>query len=156
MLEISIPGRETMVLRYLVLDYNGTLAGDGEPLPGVRERTALLSASIEIHVVTADTHGTVADMLSDWPVHVKVLGPGHQDRAKLDHVTALGPGNCAAVGNGANDSLMLKAATVGIAVLQDEGAAVSAILAADVVAPGILQALDLLAKPMRLAATLRV
>jgi len=37
MIEFSIPGREEMKLSYLLLDYNGTLALDGDLLPGVRE-----------------------------------------------------------------------------------------------------------------------
>ena len=60
-----------------------------------------------------------------------------------------------AVGNGRNDRLMLKEAALGIAVLQAEGAAAEALLAADVVAPDILAALDLLLAPEGLIATLR-
>ena len=60
-----------------------------------------------------------------------------------------------AVGNGRNDRLMLKEAALGIALLQAEGAAVEALLAADVVAPDILAALDLLLAPDGLIATLR-
>jgi soluble P-type ATPase len=60
-----------------------------------------------------------------------------------------------ALGNGRNDRLMLKEAALGIALLQAEGAAVEALLAADVVAPDILVALDLLLAPDGLIATLR-
>jgi soluble P-type ATPase len=44
---------------------------------------------------------------------------------------------------------------LGIAVIQTEGAAVEALLAADIVLPSILPALDLLTHPLRLIATLR-
>ncbi len=37
MLTVSIPGRETLELNYLVLDYNGTIAVDGALLPGVAD-----------------------------------------------------------------------------------------------------------------------
>jgi soluble P-type ATPase len=50
---------------------------------------------------------------------------------------------------------MLAAAGLGIAVLGPEGLAKGAMEAADVVAPGILAALDLLLKHKRLVATLR-
>ena len=50
---------------------------------------------------------------------------------------------------------MLEGAALGIAVIQAEGAAGETLMAADVVAPGILEALDLLANPLRLVATLR-
>ena len=62
---------------------------------------------------------------------------------------------CVCIGNGRNDCLMLKAATPGIVVVQAEGAAVEAVLGADVVTCSILDALDLLLCPQRLAATLR-
>ena len=67
----------------------------------------------------------------------------------------LGGDNAVAVGNGRNDRLMLQEAALGIAVLQAEGAAVEALLAADLVAPDILAALDLLLVPGALTATLR-
>ncbi len=35
MLEIDIPGKSTLKLSHLVLDYNGTVACDGHLLPGV-------------------------------------------------------------------------------------------------------------------------
>jgi soluble P-type ATPase len=50
---------------------------------------------------------------------------------------------------------MLRAAALGIAVLAGEGLAVEALLAADVLALGPSDALDLLLNPRRLAATLR-
>lgn len=60
MLTISIPGREDLVLRHLLLDYNGTIAEDGRLAEGVAQRVEALSRSLEIYVVTADTHGTAA------------------------------------------------------------------------------------------------
>jgi soluble P-type ATPase len=49
---------------------------------------------------------------------------------------------------------MLKEAALGIAVVLGEGAAVEALLAADVAAPSIIAALELLTNPLRLVATL--
>jgi soluble P-type ATPase len=50
---------------------------------------------------------------------------------------------------------MLKEAILGIAVIQEEGAAVESLVAADIVTRSILDALDLLLRPLRLTATLR-
>jgi soluble P-type ATPase len=50
---------------------------------------------------------------------------------------------------------MLQEAGLGIVVVHAEGAAVHTVLAADVLAPDILTALDLLTHPLRLVATLR-
>jgi soluble P-type ATPase len=67
----------------------------------------------------------------------------------------LGADQVIAIGNGSNDAAMLREAAVGIAVLGPEGLALDALLAADVAAPDILTALDLLRDPARLIATLR-
>ena len=60
-----------------------------------------------------------------------------------------------AIGQGANDAEMLKAAGLGICVLSVEGTAVEALLAADLVTANIFDALELLEKPLRIVASLR-
>jgi soluble P-type ATPase len=49
---------------------------------------------------------------------------------------------------------MLKAAALGIALVQLEGGAVETLVSADIVSTSILDALDLLSHPQRLVATL--
>jgi len=155
MLEINIPGAKTLLLTHLILDYNGTLAGDGSLLEGVAERLAILAQHLEIYIVTADTFGSVRAQVADLPVQLAVMLPENQAQAKAAYIDTLGAAASAAIGNGRNDSLMLKKAALGIAVVQTEGAATAALLAADVVTPGIIEALDLLLHPDRLRATLR-
>jgi len=155
MLEVSIPGFGSLRLRHLVLDYNGTLAVDGTMLPGVGKRLRALSRVLEIHVVTADTFGTARRALSRLPCTVTLLAQGAQDRAKRAYVERLGAGRTVCIGNGRNDRLMLRVAALAIAVIEKEGGAASALSAADVVARGITDALDLLKKPRRLVASLR-
>jgi len=155
MIDITIPGGEVLRLNHLVLDYNGTLAADGTLLPGVAERLLVLAENLTIHVITADTHGTVAAKLASQPCALQIIGAGEQDQAKAALVNTLGRETVAAIGNGRNDCLMLKEAVLGIAVIQEEGASPLALLAADVVCRDILDALDLLTTPARLQATLR-
>ena len=155
MIQVDIPGYRVVQLEHLVMDYNGTLAVDGCLESGVREALEALSAQLTIHVITADTFGLAAGQLKDSPVQLSVLPPGHQDVAKRDYVNRLGCAGTVAVGNGRNDRLMLKDAALGIVVVQTEGAARDALLAADLVVPGIVEALDLLLHPQRLKATLR-
>ncbi len=155
MLTISIPGGATLIIEHLVLDYNGTLAVDGELLPGVAVRLNALAADVQVHVVTADTFGKAGAALDGVHCTLSILPPGGQDAAKLAVIQNLGPEHVAAFGNGRNDRLMLKTAALGVAVLGGEGASVATLLAADVVAPGIEPALDLLLHPLRLVATLR-
>lgn len=156
MISVAIPGRSMLALEHLVFDYNGTLACDGELIPGAPERLARLAAQVQIHVVTADTFGRARAALADAPCALSVLPPGKQDAAKLAYVRALGFERTAAIGNGRNDRLMLRAAALGIAVLGEEGAAPETVRAADVLVPNIVAALDLLLNPLRLVATLRV
>lgn len=155
MIAIDIPGRGPLRLECLVLDYNGTIAVDGALLDGVADALRSLAASLEVHVVTADTFGKAADGLAGLPVRLVVLGADRQDLAKLEYVTALGCERVVAVGNGRNDRRMLEAAALGIALVQAEGAAVETLLAADVACASIRDALQLLLFPGRLVATLR-
>ena len=155
---IDIPGHGPLTLRHLVLDYNGTLALDGNLVPGVAERLTALAATpsaLGVHVLTADTFGQVRQQLAGLPCACQVIGPGQQDQAKLEYVRALDPATVVAVGNGRNDRLMLAAAGLGLAVIGGEGAAREALDAARVVCLSILDALDLLRHPLRLVATLR-
>jgi len=155
MLETSIPGHKTLLLSYLVLDYNGTIARDGRLIAGVRERLEELSKSVSIHILTADTFGSVQKEMTGIPCEVVVIGKENQTRAKADYVRQLGLQKTVTVGNGRNDALMLKEAVLGIAVIQEEGGAVETVLVADIATHSILDALDLLLHPLRLTATLR-
>jgi soluble P-type ATPase len=155
MIEVTVPEHESLNLEHLVLDYNGTLACDGVLLPGVRERIEALSDRIAIHVITADTFGTTRAELEALPCHLTVLPSGGQAEAKAAHVRGLGAERTVCVGNGRNDRLMLATAALGIAVLQEEGAAKDCLMAAHLVCRDIRDALDLLLVPLRLTATLR-
>src|SRR4030042_3585085 len=150
MLETSIPGCKTLLLSHLVLDYNGTIAGDGRLIAGVRERLEELSRSVSIHILTADTFGSVREEMAGIPCEVVVIGKEKQTQAKAEYVQKLGSEKSVSVGNGRNDALMLKEAVLGIAVIQEEGGAVETILAADIASRSILDALDLLLHPLRL------
>lgn len=156
MLEINIPGAKPLLLSHLILDYNGTLACDGVLLEGVTERLEILAKPLEIHIVTADTFGSVRAQVAGLPVQLAVIPPEKQAQAKAAYLDTLGAAASVAIGNGRNDGLMLKQAALGIAVMQTEGAAIAALQAADLVTPGIIEALDLLLIPDRLRATLRL
>jgi soluble P-type ATPase len=155
MVEVNLPGSATLRLEHLVLDFNGTLAVDGVLIDGVAERVARLASVLRIHVLTGDTFGTAAAALAGLPCDVRVLRAAGQADAKRDYVATLTADAVACVGNGRNDRLMMEAAALAIAVVQSEGACLETLAAADVVAPHIGDALDLLLHPMRLTATLR-
>ena len=155
MLSIDIPGGQPLHLGHLVLDFNGTLACDGDLLAGVPERLANLAGMLEIHVITADTHGTVAEKLKSLPCRLSIIPAEEQDRAKLAYISGLGVQGVVAIGNGRNDNLMLAEASLGILIVGTEGASCAALRNADLLCTGIHDALDLLSHPKRLQATLR-
>ena len=155
MLEVIIPGMETLRLKHLVADFNGTLAVDGALLPGVMEALSRLRTTLDIHVVTADTFGRARQSLAGVPCNLSILSAGGQNAAKLRYIEGLGAAQCVCIGNGRNDRLMLAAAGLGIAVMQAEGAAVTTLVSAKVAVPDIGAALGLLLNPERLVATLR-
>jgi len=154
-LVIDIPGYRKLELRYLVLDYNGTLAEEGQLRTGVADDLRCLANQLEIQVVTADTFGTAANALRNLPLQLTVLPAENQTAAKAELVNKLGAANVVAIGNGANDREMLATAELGIAVMEREGLAQITATAADVLCRDIREALALLIHPRRLIATLR-
>ena len=155
MIQIDIPNGPQLQLDYLVLDLNGTLAVDGVLIPGIAGRIASLTQQLHIYLVTANTHGGGTAIAQEMGIQFTQLAPGPGGDQKDLFVQQLGSGAVIAVGNGANDAAMLRTAALGIAVNGAEGAAPSALSAADVVTPSIHDALDLLLNPDRLRATLR-
>ena len=152
---LAVPGFGALRLSDAVLDFNGTLARDGRLLPGVAPRLRALAATLDLHVVTADTTGTAARALARLPVDLRILEPTRQAVAKAAVVREVGADSTVAIGNGRNDAAMLKRAALGIAVCGAEGCAIDAIAAAHVACADIRDALDLLLTPLRLVATLR-
>jgi P-type E1-E2 ATPase len=155
MIELNIPGRGTLQLEHLVSDVNGTLALDGLLLEGIPRALRGLRDRLEIHLLTADTHGR--QDLIDQQLGLKAirLQPGDEAGQKAAYVRQLGAGLVVAIGQGANDAAMLKGAALGICVASREGAAVETLLAADLYLPDIFAALELLDRPLRIVASLR-
>ena len=155
MIDIEIPGGAVLKIAHLVLDYNGTIALDGDLIEGVTELLNLLAKDVQIHVLTADTHGTVKEKVAGISCHLQVIGEGAQDKQKGEYVKSLGEKHVAAIGNGRNDAIMLAIAVLGISVVQNEGASPAAITASDICCKDIWDALQLMLRPERLQATLR-
>jgi soluble P-type ATPase len=152
MIRIDIPQRGIIELQHAVFDVNGTLAVDGLPIPGVVDRLKALGEHLSLHALTAGTHGNIAELerVLGFPLIIIVSG-----EEKLRYVEQLGPAHVIAFGNGMNDVGMLRLAAIGVVVLAGEGAAIGALQAADVLALGPVDAIDLVLNPKRLVATLR-
>ena len=155
MIELNIPGRELLQLEHLVCDVNGTLAVDGQLLDGLARILNRLRDRLVLHLLTADTHGRQEIIDHQLGIQAVCLQPGDEAGQKANYVRQLGSERVVAIGQGANDAAMLDQAALSICVLGQEGTAVEALLAADIVVPDIFSALELFEKPVRIVATLR-
>lgn len=148
----EIPGEATLTIEHLLCDVNGTLTDRGELIPGVRERIAALRDEVEIHLLSADTYGTLDRLAAELGVEATRVATGMD---KADFVRGLGAERCAAIGNGRNDADLLAEVSLGIAILGPEGVSPRALATARVACGSIIVALDLLADPRAMTATLR-
>jgi soluble P-type ATPase len=150
---VTLPDRVPLVLTHLIADVNGTLTDRGRLIDGVADRISRLRELLEVHLLTADTYGTLPDIAAELGgVTAQRVRSGAEKAAVARRLTAE---TCAAVGNGRNDEPVLRAVALGIAVIGPEGASPHALAAADVVCTSVTSALDLLLDPRALAATLR-
>ena len=154
MLTIKIPGREELNLSHLILDYNGTIAEDGEIIESIRPRLAELSKVLSICVITADTHGTAAKKCEGLPLEVLTFPTTEVGAIKAAEAMKLS-GGVITIGNGYNDIPMSDAADLSICVIGREGCCGALLAHADIVVTSIDDALDLLLKTGRVRATLR-
>lgn len=154
-MRIEIPGYKTLDIKYLVLDYNGTIAVDGYIPDEVKETLRSLSEKLELYVLTADTHGTAKTMCEGLPVTIMTFPSDAAMHEKLRILNSLGKEQCVAIGNGRNDVLMCQNAALSIAIIGAEGAYGKLPAESDICVTSILKGLELLQKPKRLIATLR-
>jgi soluble P-type ATPase len=152
---IEIPNFKTLNIQHIVCDYNGTIAKDGIVLPEIKALFENLSKVYTLHVITADTFGSVHAELEGYDVNIKVLSTEYHTEEKAAYISKLGKDTCVALGNGNNDAAMLSSASVGIAVMGDEGCAKDALMSSDVICKNIAEALSLILQNKRLIATLR-
>ena len=155
MIKFNIPGLGDYNLEHLVMDVNGTLAVDGQLIDGVAAKISVLREKLNIHLLTADTHGKQAVIDQQLNLSAVRIKPGGEALQKAEYVRKLGSDKVVAIGQGANDAGMLEAAHLGICVMSIEGVAKETLLASDLIAPTIISALELLEKPMRVVASLR-
>lgn len=153
-MQFSIPGSaEPLIINSLILDLNGTLAIDGKVIEGVAERIQVLrERSLRLFLFTGDTHGNAQKIADELGLEVRVTRNADEKAAEA---MKLDPGTCATIGNGKIDAKLFRTVRLRIATLQAEGVHIDTLLAADIVVPSILDALELFINEKRLVATLR-
>jgi soluble P-type ATPase len=155
MINLQIPGHESITVAHVTFDYNGTLAVDGYLVAGLKERLVALAKLVEVHILTADTFGLVREQCQGLPVTIEIFAKDNISKKKKTFVETLGGATNIAIGNGNNDRVMFAESRLAIVVMGTEGCCVQSLLAADIVVSSPLDALDLLLNTDRLVATLR-
>lgn len=155
MIQINIPEVGILNLAYLILDYNGTIAKDGFINPSVKEKLTVLSKSLEIYVVTADTNGNASENLSGLPLKLLKFPTGPAAKEKLKILKQFGESKCVFMGNGLNDMLAASKAALSIGIIGDEGMYSKLLLNTDIIFKNIDDALDSLLETNRIVADLR-
>jgi len=155
MIEMNIPGQGIFQIEYLVCDVNGTLAIDGVLLPGISSVMNRIQDRLKVYLITANTHAKQSKIDIELGIEAKIIQQGNESQQKKNFITQLGPEKVIAIGQGANDSGMLKEAAIGICVFSEEGTSIDAIISSDIVVKDGLTALKLIQNPMRMVATLR-
>lgn len=155
MITFSVPGRGDFHIANIVLDYNGTIAANGLILEEIKPLLSTLAKQANLFVITADTYGTASRECRALGLTVKTFPQADIAACKKQLVEELGPKATAAFGNGCNDVLMLQAAALSIAVLEQEGMYAPLLAHADIFVRSIEEGLSLLLYPNRIAADLR-
>ncbi len=155
MISIKNLGMEPLEIRNLALDFNGTIATDGQIIPGLQEKIAAIEAQgVRVCCLTADSHGTATPQCEKAGIEVRRFPLAEAGLEKAAIVQEM-KGDTMAIGNGLNDIPMLDAAEMAVAVIGPEGCSARLISHADIVVTSIFDALDLLLKPTRAKGLLR-
>lgn len=155
MIKIEIPSFGIILLKHVVLDYNGTIALDGFPEKHVINQLEELNKILQVHILTADTFGKVDQELGKYTFNIHILTPRNENDQKLEFVKNLNPKTVIAFGNGSNDTKMLEVAALGIGIIGREGMSGKVLHSADILISSINEGIDLLFNPLRIKATLR-
>jgi soluble P-type ATPase len=74
----EVPGRRPLELAHLVLDVNGTLTDRGELIDDVEAQLRKLQETMDVHLVSADTFGSLGRIASIIGVDSNVVDDGVQ------------------------------------------------------------------------------
>ena len=155
MISVSVPGWGDLDIEYLVIDYNGTCAFDGKMKESVKEMLERVSRYIKVFIITSDTYGNIDSEGNTIGFSIIKVGKESSAQEKAKIIKELGPEKIVAIGNGSNDVLMLKEASLGIGVIGEEGCAKDVLREADFFVKDVNDALSILLHPARIVATLR-
>lgn len=152
---IHIHGRDTLDIRYIVFDFNGTIATGGYISETTRQKLIELSKYFALYICTSDTNCTAEKECLGLPIILKIF-EGEASFKKANIVESIGANYCACFGNGFNDIGMFEHAALSIGILGSEGICTKLLMVADLIVTDICDGIDLFLNPSRIIADLRV
>lgn len=145
-----------MEIEFILVDFEGTLAFDRRVHPKAKDKINLLAKRTKVYILTKGEKELMEEVLGRVRAEVYYLTEGEASQRKLELLQQLGATRTVAIGNGLDDAPLLEEAGLGICVIGKEGASAETMKKADVVVSDVVDALDLLLKPLRQKATLGV
>lgn len=155
MIIYEIPGREDIVIKNIVFDYNGTIAENGKLIAGVKERINLLAKQANVYILTADTYGTVEKECMNIDCKILTFPKENAGESKRKTVEKIEASKTICIGNGFNDISMFEESILSIAVIEGEGVSAKLLNKADIVTRSIIEAIDIIISKNMIKATLR-
>lgn len=89
MIEMNIPGRGKVQIDYLVCDVNGTLAVDGVLLPGVISMLKKLKDTLQVFLITANTHGKQGRINEELGIEAILIQKNEEKEQKRKFVSSI-------------------------------------------------------------------
>ena len=154
MISVGIPGYREFKFENVVFDYNGTLAVDGRIDEYTRQKLIELSSITNVHILTADTHGSVKKQCEGLGAIIMTFPNNEAAKHKRVIVENL-KGEKICVGNGFNDIGMCDIADLSVAVVGEEGCSGKLISCCDIVVQSREDLFNLFFNIDRIKATLR-
>ena len=157
MKEFIIPNYGKITIKNIIFDINGTIQFKGQISNDLVKKIEELKKVYKIYLVSADTRGNLKELAEKLNVSYIKINPVENSEAeeKNRELIRLGKDVTVAIGNGNNDTLMLKNAILGITILGSEGATIKSILNSEVIVPDPISAINLLLDEKIMIGTLR-
>jgi soluble P-type ATPase len=153
----DIPNYGKINLKNILFDMNGTIQFNGRVTKKLRREIKKLKSHFNVFLISSDTRGNLDKVALKLGVKSIKISPSGLSEAELknNELLKLGKEETAAIGNGNNDSMMLKSAILGIAILGKEGLASKTLMNSDLAFSNCLDAIHFLMDEKKVIATLR-
>jgi len=149
----EIQNRETLDIKTIILDLNGTLSVRGKIVFGAAKRIKKLEKlGYKIVLFTGNQRGNADKLCKKLKINYKICKTQEE---KEKEILKLEPAHCAAIGNARIDVGMFKHAKLSILTLQKEGIHIETITYINIIVPSINDALDLFIDKDSLIATMK-